>query len=252
MKLYGKNPVIERLKTNPQSIRKIYLQENHPDSAYIRKKASRWGLPVFIVPASRLQKMARDLNTQGIVVEVDDFAYVPYPDLLSSAVKKKETLVFLDGITDPQNLGALIRSLACLGRFGVVLPTHDSVGVTETVLRIACGGENFVRVARVSNLSQAIVSAKEAGYWIAGSVVENGEDITQTELPSPVGLVIGSEQKGIRPVVQKIVDVCVTIPMAQQRMSMNVAHAAAILCYEILRQRKRHEKKNTSHPEESE
>lgn len=238
MKLYGKNPVIERLKTNPQSIQKIYLQENHPDGAYIRKKAVQWGLPVVIVPASKLNKLARDLNTQGILVEVEDFGYVPYEDLLSG---KKDTLVFLDGITDPQNLGALIRSLACLGRFGVVLPTHDSVGVTESVLRVACGGENFVRVARVANISHAIAKAKEAGYWIAGSVVKDGQDVSQVEFPFPVGLVVGSEQKGIRPVVQKEVDLCVTVPMVQPRMSMNVAHAAAILCYEIVRQRKIHE-----------
>lgn len=238
MKLYGKNPVIERLKTNPKSIQKIYLQEGHPDGAYIRKKAVQWGLPVIIVPASKLNKLARDLNTQGILVEVEDFGYVPYADLLSG---RKDTLVFLDGITDPQNLGALMRSLACLGRFGIVLPTHDSVGVTESVLRVACGGENFVRVARVSNISQAIAKAKEAGYWIAGSVVKDGQDISQVEFPFPVGLVVGSEQKGIRTVVQKEVDLCVTVPMAQPHMSMNVAHATAILCYEIVRQRKLHE-----------
>ena len=238
MKLYGKNPVIERIKSNPRSIRRILIEQGHQDHGYIAQKARKWGIPVSAVPASQLHKIARNLNTQGVVADVDDFAYVPYDDLLSEAIKKNAVLVFLDGVNDPQNLGAIIRSLGCLGHFAIVLPTKDSVSVTEAVLRVASGGENHVRVTQVSNLAQAIVKAKDAGFWIAGSVVEGGENFFATQLQFPLGLVLGSEQKGIRDVIKKHLDLKMTIPMAQERMSFNVAQAATIFAYEITKQKK--------------
>lgn len=237
MKLYGRNPVIERLKSNPHSIRKIYLEQGHRDGAYIRRKAQKWGLPVFVVPASKLTKMARNVNVQGVLAEVDGFLYVDYAELRETALKKKQTLVFLDGVTDPQNLGAAMRSLACFGGFVIVLPTHKSVDVTEAVLRVACGGENFLQIARVANLSQAVQKARDDGFWIIGTVTKDGTDITRAALTFPLGVIIGSEDKGIRPVMHKVIDQAVTIPMHQSRMSMNVAHATAVIAYEILRQR---------------
>lgn len=237
MKLYGKNPVIERMRTNPKSIRKILIEQGHNDHGFIATKARKWGIPVSAVPASQLLKIARNLNTQGIVADVDDFAYVPYADLLESAIQKKWTLIFLDGLTDPQNLGAIIRGLGCFGHFAVVLPTHDSVSVTEAVLRVASGGENHVAVSQVSNLAQSIVKAKDAGFWIAGSLVGDGEDLFGTEFQFPLGLVLGSEQKGIRDIIKKHVDLKVTIPMAQDRLSLNVAQAATVFAYEITKQK---------------
>lgn len=237
MKLYGKNPVIERLRSNPQSIRRILVEQGHEDHGFIAQKARKWGIPVSAVPASQLLKIARNVNTQGIVADVDDFAYMPYAELLEAAVAKQWTLIFLDGITDPQNLGVILRSLGCLGGFAVVLPTKDSVSVTEAVLRIASGGENFVRISQVSNLAQAIVKAKDAGFWIAGSVVEEGEDLTRTNMQFPLGLVLGSEQKGIRDVIKKHVDLQLTIPMMKNKISLNVAQAATIFAYEIVKQK---------------
>ncbi len=238
MKLYGRNPVLERLRSNPKSIKKIFIQEGHKDLAYFRQKGNKWGIPVICIPASKMLKLARNWNTQGLLVDVEDFSYVPYADLLETAKAKKQTIVFLDGLNDPQNLGAVLRSLACLGRFAVVLPTHDSVGVTETVLRVASGGENYVPVAQVSNLNQAIVKAK-ADFTIAGTVVEGGESIYEVEWPFPLGLVIGSEQKGIRDVIRKNMDLLVTVPMAHPRLSMNVAMAATACAYSIVAQTNR-------------
>ena len=239
MKLYGKNPVLERMRSNPQSIRRILVEQGHEDHGFIAQKARKHGIPVSAVPASQLLKIARNVNTQGIVADVDDFAYVPYIELVELAVSKHLVLVFLDGVMDPQNLGAILRSLGCLGDFAVVLPTKESVSVTEAVLRVASGGENYVRVSQVSNLAQAIGKAKDAGFWIAGSIVEEGEEIFGAQLQFPLGLVLGSEQKGIRDVIKKYVDLKVTIPMAQSRMSFNVAQAATIFAYEITKQKKR-------------
>jgi 23S rRNA (guanosine2251-2'-O)-methyltransferase len=238
MKLYGKIPVIERIKANPQSIRKIYIQEGHPDTAYIRKKAQKWGLLVISIKASKMIKIARNLNTQGLLAEVDDQSYLSFDELLQKALKKKETLIFLDGVTDPQNLGGIIRSAACLGGFSIVLPTHGSVDVTESALRVSAGGDNYVSVTKVSNLNQALMKAKDAGFWIAGTVVQGGEDINAVKFNFPLVLVIGSEHKGVREAIRKNVDIGLTIPMAHARLSMNVAHATTIFCYEIMRQKK--------------
>ncbi len=238
MKLFGKNPVIERLRANPKSIRQIYIQEGVSETAYICKKARHNGIPVFIVPASKMLKIGRTRNTQGVLGDVADFEYVPYDELLESAVEKRRSLLFLDGLNDPQNLGAILRSLACLGKFSVVLPRHDCVDITETVMRVSCGGENYVPVAKVANLGQAIKSAKESGFTIAGAVVKGGENLWEAAFKGLVGLVIGSEQKGIREVNRNLLDLELTIPMALDTLSLNAAQAAAILCYEITRQKK--------------
>lgn len=238
MKVYGKNPVLERLKTDPKSIQKLYVQEGHPDSAYFHKKAKKWGIPVHALPRAKMNKMSRNLNAQGVMAEIGEFVYIDYIDLLETAVLKKMCLVFLDSLTDPQNLGGILRSLACLGGFAVVLPTHDSVSVTESVLRVACGGDNFVPVARVTNLGKALKEAKDAGFFIVGAVVSSeGENVMRVKFQFPLGLVIGSEQKGIRPIVQKYLDQMVTLPMAQSRLSLNAAHAAVIFGYEITKQK---------------
>ena len=102
---------------------------------------------IFSVPKSKIQKIGRNTNTQGIVVDVEDYEYVPYDELLEAALNKNQCPLFLDGLNDPQHLGAIIRSLACLGKFCIVLPTHDSVSVTEAVLRIASGGDNYVPIS---------------------------------------------------------------------------------------------------------
>ncbi len=238
MRLFGKNPAIERLRANPRSIRQIYIQEGFREAAYIYKKARQNGIPFLEVAASNLWKMGRDKNTQGILVDVEDFFYAPYEDLLDAALHKGRCPVFLDGLNDPQNLGAIIRSLACLGRFSVVLPIHDSVEMTESVLRVSSGGDNYVPVAKVTNLAQAVRSAKEAGIHVMGSMVESGISIFDAEFPFPLGLVVGSERQGIREGIRKLLDGEITIPMAMETLSFNVAQAATILCYEITRQRK--------------
>ena len=238
MRIYGKNPVLERLKSNPQSIKKIFVEAGNAEAEYIRSKSRKWGIPFYSIPREKMVRMVRNLNAQGVLMEVEEFAYVSFPDLLEQACAEGLSLLFLDSLVDPQNLGGIIRSAACLGDFAIVLSTHDSAGVTETVLRVASGGENHVSVARVSNLGNAISDAKKAGYWIAGAVVDKGQNLYETTLSFPLGLVVGSEQKGIRDILRKQLDVAVSIPMAQERLSMNVAHAVTAFCYEITKQKK--------------
>lgn len=239
MKLYGKNSVIERLRVNPQSVKKIYIQQGLNDVAHIRKKAKQHSIPVFSVPPSKLLKMARSKNTQGVLGDVTDFDYVPYDELLDKALKKNKSLLFLDGLNDPQNLGAIMRSVACLGGFSIILPTHRSVKITESVLRVASGADNYIEIGQVSNLKNAIKTAKDKKFWIAGAVAEKAKVLYETALSFPLGVVIGSEQKGIRDIIRKELDMELTIPMSQSTLSLNAAHATAIFCYEIKKQKEK-------------
>lgn len=238
MRLFGRNPVIERLRSRPESIRTLYIQQGLSDTENIRRKARQAGVPIVIVPRTKMDKMARSHNSQGILLDVDDFDYMPYGELLETAVQKKRALIFIDQLTDVQNLGAIIRSAGCFGHFSIVLPTHNSVKITEAVLRIASGGENHVHIAQVSNLANAMKQAKEEGFHLAGTVVKGGVALGETQLPFPIGFVIGSEQKGLRDVIRKHIDLELTIPMYIERLSFNAAHAATILCYEINRQKR--------------
>ena len=237
MRLFGKNPVHERLRSNPSSIRKIYIQEDFPEAAYIYKKAKQWQISVYVIPKVKMLKLSRHTNVQGIFSDVAEFEYSDFNELLEAVVKGSGCILFIDGLNDPQNLGAIMRSLACLGDFAIVLPTHDSVSVTEAVLRVACGGENYVKVARVSNLAQSVQKAKEAGCLIAGALAEGGRSPAQAQFAFPLGLVVGSEQKGIRPVVRRFLDMELTIPMKVKGLSLNTAQAATVMCYEIIRQK---------------
>lgn len=237
MLLYGKNSVLERLKANPQSIRKILLQENF-DTPHIEKLIKTHSIPLERLPFQKLTRVKPAKDLQGIVARVDKFKYFSFNDLLSQAEAKQLTLIFLDRINDPQNLGVIIRTAACFGRFAVVIPQFNACGVTEAVLHVACGGENYIPLSLVSNLSHAVLSAKKRGYWIMGAVVNSeAEYINKTSLPFPLGLVLGSEGEGIRYGLQKHLDVKARIPMQGVKLSFNVAIAFAVFCYEISKQR---------------
>ncbi len=237
VKLYGKNPVIERLKSNPKSVKLVLIEQGHPDTAYVHKKCHQWGVPVSSVPYTKIQKLAQNVNSQGIIADIEEFPYMDFPDLLEKALEKKWSLLFLDNLTDPQNFGGIIRTCGSLGDFAIVIPTTESVSVTESVLRVACGGENYTTISKVSNLGNAIDRAKKEGFWIVGTAVKEAKNTPEVKFQFPIGLVMGSEEKGVRDIIRKRLDTEVMIPMKHERMSLNVAHATAIMCYEITRQK---------------
>ena len=239
MRIFGKNPCLERLRRDPYSIRKITVVQGLKEAGYVQRKANQCKISVVTIPKTKMDKVTQHKNAQGIFMDIGDFEYKDFHDLLDQARSKKRTLIFLDGITDPQNLGAILRTLGCLGDFSVVLPLKDAAGVTEAVLRVASGGENYVPIAQVSNLNKAIREAKKENFFIAGSIVENGTPIEEAKIPFPLGFVIGSEQKGVRPVIQKECDLSVTIPMHENTLSLNAAQATTIFCYEINKQKKK-------------
>ena len=236
MFLYGKNSVLERLKANPKSIKNIYLRDNFTDDR-IENLIIEKRLPARRVSQSRLRNIKQADSLGGIVAQVDEFEYTDITDLLQESEEKKLSLIFLDRVFDPQNLGAMIRSAACFGGFGIVIPKHKACRVTDTVLHVAQGAENFVPVAMVSNLTNTLLQAKKAGYWIAGAITQEGKDINNTTLPFPICCVLGSEGSGIRYGVKKYLDLEVHIPMHGAPLSLNVSGACAVLCYEITRQK---------------
>ncbi len=236
MKLYGKNPVLERIRANPRSIRKLYLRKR-TDLSEVVREAKKAGLGFESVDEAWLKRRCPDAHTQGVMAEVEDFEYAPFSTVLNECLDNISVPVFLDGVTDPQNLGSIIRNLACLGGFSLVLPKHGSAYVNETVLRVASGGENYLKIAMVTNIATAVKKAKEKDIAIAGAMVEGGKDILKTNLTFPLAVVIGSEGKGIRPGIQKCLDLKVSLPMRGAPLSFNVAVAASLFCYEINRRR---------------
>jgi 23S rRNA (guanosine2251-2'-O)-methyltransferase len=236
MRLYGKNPVLERIKASPQSIRKLYLQKR-TDLSEIVREAKQAGLTFESVDKDWLKDKCGDVHMQGVMAEVKEFEYAPFTKVLSECLENISTPVFLDGVTDPQNLGAIIRNVACLGGFCLVLPEYESAHISETVLRVANGGENYISIAKVTNIASAVKKIKEKGVRVAGALAEDGDDILKADLKFPMAVVIGSEGKGIRPGIRKYLDARLSLPMRGAPLSYNVAVATSLFCYEINRRR---------------
>lgn len=232
--------MFERLKAKPQTLRRIYLEESAALPEHISNLVKTHGIALERAPAKRLSKIKPAKTLQGIVAEVSPFQYAPFEDVLAGVKNKGLSLLFLDRINDPQNLGSIIRTAACFGNFAIIIPKHDACGVTESVLHVASGGENYTDLALVNNLSKAILEAKECGCWIAGAQAkDNAQLLHKTSFPFPLGLVLGFEGKGIRQGILKHLDLEVGIPMPGARLSFNVAIACAILCYEVTKQKNR-------------
>ncbi|MFH1093483.1 MAG: 23S rRNA (guanosine(2251)-2'-O)-methyltransferase RlmB [Candidatus Omnitrophota bacterium] len=237
IRLFGKNQVIERLKAHPKTIIKIICNQS-ADNRFIKELAQQFNIAHVSIPDNEFMLMANNINNQGVIAETQEFLYDDLEKILQLPDDEKLTLIALSNITDPQNLGSILRTTACFGRFALIIPKHRSASINETVLRVACGGENYIPIIQVTNLIPVLKQAKDAGYWVAGTVVEEGEDLTNFNFQFPLCLVIGAEDKGIRPGLIKHLDFKVTLPMPGAGLSLNAAVATAIFCYEVTRQRK--------------
>lgn len=236
MYLYGKNSVLERLKVAPGTIREVCIQDNFRTQAII-DRVKEFNIPLKRVTEKELLRIKKADRLQGIVAKVKKFVYTPFEKVLHRPRKSQLSLLFLDGINDPHNLGSIMRVAACFGGFALVIPKHGSCEVNETVIHVASGGENYVPVSQVTNLTTALRESKKAGYWAVGTVIEGGKDINTVSLPFPLCLLLGSEGKGIRPGLQKLLDLKVSLSMKGAELSLNVAMACAVFAHEITRQR---------------
>lgn len=230
--IFGPRVVLEALRAGARQIQKIYFaQEAHgellPD---IRRLAGERQVPVVVVPKIQMDQLSRRRPHQGVAAEVAPFAYATLEAILS----RPGPLLVLDGVTDPQNLGAILRSAAAFGVAGVILPEDKSAPVTAAAVRASAGAAEHVPTARVDNLVRAIEAAKASGRRIVGSAPD-GTDVRQADLRPPVCLVIGSEAEGIRRMVRKACDAVIRIPQSGRIGSLNASVAAGILLYEVTR-----------------
>ncbi|HVR40773.1 MAG TPA: 23S rRNA (guanosine(2251)-2'-O)-methyltransferase RlmB [Thermoanaerobaculia bacterium] len=235
MIVYGVNPVLEALRSHPDRVR--YIAIAREQSARLQKvmaEAERADVAVRKLPAAQIDRLAGRGVHNGVVAEVTPTALADFDDVIA----REETtfILILDGITDPQNLGAILRVADGFGVDLVVLPEHDSAGLTPAAVKASAGASEWVPVTHVTNLSRSIEALKERGYWIYGAAA-NGDRPDQIDFRGKVALVLGNEGKGIRRNVLEHCDRVVTIPMSGHVDSFNVATAAAVLCYEVVRQK---------------
>jgi 23S rRNA (guanosine2251-2'-O)-methyltransferase len=235
--LVGRRPILELLK-NDRPVERVFIAQGLAPSGVlgeIRKRSETAGIPVRMVPRAEVDRLAGGANHQGVAAVTGRFRYTPLEKLLVGA---SPALLFLDGLTDPHNLGSLLRSADSAGFNGVVVPSHRSVGVTGAVRRVSAGAAEIMPVARVKNLAQAVDDARKAGLWILGLDAKAEQDLWSCDLTEPpLGLVLGSEDRGMSRIVRERCDGLVRIPQSGRIGSLNVAVAGAIAMFEVARKR---------------
>jgi 23S rRNA (guanosine2251-2'-O)-methyltransferase len=229
------NPLLEVLKASPERVNKVFVQnERGPNRiGEIIREARRNGIPVVFVPKSKLDQEAP--HHQGAMAILSPRSFASLEGIL--AASPVPFLVLLDEIEDPQNMGALIRTAECAGVDGIIIPEHRSAGLTETVSTVAAGALEHMKVARVVNLARTMEELKERGVWIVGAEGGGKAPWYSFDYTLPVGIVLGSEGKGLRPLVRKRCDTVLSIPLYGRISSLNVSAAAAVFLFEVARQR---------------
>ncbi len=239
--LYGVHPVRELLRAGTAQVTELWLAEggDRARAAELTGLARERGAAVREAPRGELERLAGTDRHQGVVAVVAEYGYRELDDLLAAARSAGEPplLVALDGIEDPHNLGAVIRSAHALGAHGVVIPKDRAAGVTPAVARVSAGAVEHLPVARVTNLARAIAELKEAGVWTVALDADAPDSLAAVDLTLPTALVLGAEGSGIRPLVRKTCDRVARIPMSGRIGSLNASAAAAIALYEAARQR---------------
>ena len=235
MIIYGLNPVIEAIRSNPDRVNYIGVARDHGNKLQRAiQEAKRVKVQIRQMSADQISRLAGDVVHNGIIADVAAAGYADFDEVL--ARESTDFVLILDSITDPQNLGAILRVADGFGVHLVVLPEHESVGLTPAAVKASAGASQWVPVAQVTNLARAIEALQKAGYWVYGAAA-NGDAPASIDFSGKVAIVMGNEGKGIRRNVLEHCDRVVTIPMQGHVDSFNVATAAAILCYEVRRAR---------------
>lgn len=234
------NPLLETLQSSPRRINKIFIQkERHQKKiSEIIHQARVKKIPYVLVPKQRLDRLAE--NHQGVVAFLSPKEFSSLDNIMTEA--EMPFLVLLDGVEDPQNLGAIIRAAEGAGVDGIILPERRSVGLTEAVSKVSAGALEHMKIARVKNLASTLDDLKKQGVWLVGAESGQKEYWYEFDYNLPVGLVLGSEGRGLRPLVRKKCDKILSIPLLGQLNSLNVAAAASVFIFEVVRQRKKSKK----------
>ncbi len=233
MYIYGKNVAKEVLKNSKfmKNVKKVYLQAENFEKTF-QKAFENAKIPVEIIPKFKMDDLAKGLH-QGIIIEINAFPY----ETLEHVLENGTFFVLLDHIEDPHNLGAIVRTSAAAGADAIFLPKNRAVSMNGTAMKTSAGAFLQVDVVQVVNLTDAIKTLKEHGFWIIGTDME-GEDYRKLDYQGKVALVIGNEGKGISPLVKKNCDFLASIPISSKVESLNASVAAGIFLYEVVRQRK--------------
>lgn len=237
--IYGKNTVIEAIKNN-QSLKCVYLVTGENDDIY--KMAMNKKIEVKRLTKDKLNDLCNTsngkvCNHQGVLGEVFEYDYYELESLVND--KNDSLIVALDGLEDPHNLGAITRTCEISGCDGIIIPKNRTVSVTSSVAKVSTGAIEYVKIARVTNLRQALQTLKQKGYWIVGAeYTDNSQDIWNADYNMKICLVIGSEGKGISRLIREECDFLVKIPMWGKINSLNASVSAAIIIYEIRRQQR--------------
>ena len=236
----GRNAVIEALRAG-RSIDKIYIAKGEVDKTlgHIASKARDAGIVVVEADRRKLDGMSVTQAHQGVVALAAVREYVSVKDILAIAEERDEPpfIIACDEISDPHNLGAILRTAECVGAHGVLIPKRRSAGLTATVDKASAGAAEHMAVARVANMASALRELKDAGLWIYGTAADGASPLWKTDFSGPVCLVIGSEGDGMSRIVAEQCDFLVSIPMKGRVSSLNASASAAIVMYEILRGR---------------
>ena len=238
--LEGRNALTEALKSG-RTIDKVFIAAGETDRALQRLAAQAKEAGAVVVPVDRrkLDAMSVTKAHQGVITLAAAHEYYSLDDLLQEAADRGEAplLVICDELTDPHNLGAIIRSAECAGAHGVIIPKRRSVGLTAVVSKASAGAVEYMKVARVTNITAAIEELKQKGVWIYGTAAEGSIPMYKADLTGSAAIVIGNEGVGMSQLVRKNCDVMVHIPMKGSISSLNASAAASILLYEAVRQR---------------
>ena len=241
-RLEGRNAVTEALQAG-RRIDKVFVCEGSADKSLGRLAAQcrDRGAVVVWVDRRKLDMMSQTHAHQGIIAQAAAHEYATLDDILENAAAKGENplIVLCDELSDPHNLGAILRTAECAGAHGVIIPKRRSVGLTAVVAKASAGAIEYMPVARVSNLSAAMEELKSRGVWIYGTAADGASELYDTDLTGPAAIVIGSEGDGMSRLVSQNCDFKVSIPMKGRISSLNASAAAAILLYEAVRQRNR-------------
>ena len=235
----GRNAVLEAFRAG-KTIDKLYVQDGVKDGPIqsIIREAKKQDTIVNFVSRERLNQMSEEGHHQGVIAHAAAYEYAEVEDILKAAEEKGEPpfIFLLDGIEDPHNLGAIIRTANLAGAHGVIIPKRRASGLTAVVAKTSAGALNYTPVAKVTNLAATIEELKEKGLWFVSADM-NGELMYRLNLKGPVGLVIGGEGDGVGRLVREKCDMVASIPMKGDIDSLNASVAAGVLAYEIVRQR---------------
>lgn len=240
MIIYGRIAVLEALKSE-KTFNKLQIEKGQKDKTIqeIIDLARENGIKVDFVEKEVIERKAKSMeqkgkiNHQGVIGEIVDFEYSSVEEIVSD---ESNFVVLLDGVEDPHNLGAIVRTAECAGTSGIIIPERRACSVNETVIKTSAGAISNVKVARVGNLVQTIEKLKDNGFWIY-AVEVGGEDLFKANLKGRIALVLGSEGKGVGRLVKESCDGILTIPMFGKINSLNVSVAAAVSIFEVVKQR---------------